>query len=472
MSAGLPSEVATRGWVRSVRRQKHLAFIEVSDGSCQQNLQVVVNGAVDASLTTGSAVQVSGTLQPSLGAAQTAELHAQPQQVVVVGACDATAYPLQKKGHTLEFLRDLPHLRPRTNTIGATLRVRHVLAQSLRATLEGEGFLQVHTPVLTSNDCEGAGELFRVTTANAAPPASSSSTSSEFFGRPAFLTVSGQLHAEAIAAAIDRVYTFGPTFRAENSNTTRHLAEFWMLEPEMAFATLDDVIGLAERCVQGAVQAALARCGDEIRFFQTRGPTTGDLGLARVSGQPFQRLSYSEAVRALQSAYTRGQVSGSKPLPRNKTGGLEVTWGDDLSSEQERWICDWVGEGRPVFVTHYPAALKPFYMRQSDDPSSAGDEGVVEAFDLLAPRLGELVGGSAREERLDKLRAAMQRKGLLTDDSAGGGELDWYLDLRRFGSAPHGGWGLGFERLVLFVTGLDNIRDAIPMPRAPGLCRM
>jgi len=480
--------VTVHGWVRTARRQKRHSFLELSDGSCASGLQVVwpeggggegaLSPADGALLTAGASITAEGVLVASPKPGQAVELAA--ARLSVVCGADAGSYPLQKKAHSVEFLRDVLHLRARGALGGAVLRARHTLAAALHAHLQGAGLLQVHAPVLTGNDCEGAGELFTAVAEQLQTDGEGGSGGGGgggFFGRPAYLTVSGQLHLEAFAAALSRVYSFGPTFRAENSNTTRHLAEFWMVEPEVAPAGLPEALRLCEGAVAAAARALLAERADDVEVLAAGGGASGGGGSGCVA-QPlvarleaaarggFAALTYREALAALEAH-----------------GGRAVPWGSDLSSEQERWLAE-RHVGGPVFVTHYPAALKPFYMRASE-----GDGGTVDNFDLLVPGLGELAGGSAREHRHDRLAAAMAARGLLSRAVAeavagadGGasrppanpanGTLDWYLDLRRYGGVPSAGWGLGFERLVAWACGLDNVRDAAPCPRARNLCSM
>jgi asparaginyl-tRNA synthetase len=475
--------------VRTARRQKRYSFLELTDGTCASGLQVVWPEAGGASagalpaadaalLTAGASVSVEGVLLASPKPGQAVELAA--SRLRVVCGADAASYPLQKKAHSVEFLRDVLHLRARGALGGAVLRARHTLSAALHAHLQGAGLLQVHTPVLTGNDCEGAGELFTAV-AGAPPPGAPQQAlagGGGFFGRPAYLTVSGQLHLEAFAAALSRVYSFGPTFRAENSNTTRHLAEFWMVEPEVAPAGLPEALRLCEGAVAAAAGALLAQRRDDVELLAAGGGASGGGGggaplplVARLEAAArggFAVLTYCEALAAL------GRGGGGRAAP---------PWGSDLSGEQERWLAE-KHVGGPVFVTHYPAVLKPFYMR-----ASGGGGGTVDNFDLLVPGAGELAGGSAREHRHDLLAAAMAKRGLLSDavvkalaGADGGasrppadpanGTLDWYLDLRRYGGVPSAGWGLGFERLVAWACGLDNVRDAAPCPRARNLCSM
>lgn len=457
--------VKVNGWVRSVRDQKQFAFIDVNDGSSLAGLQVVVNSDVPAyttvqSLTTGCSISAIGEIVTSVGAGQSVEMRA--TQVTLLGT--AKDYPLQKKRHSLEFLRTISHLRPRTNSISAVARVRSTLALATHRFFDERGFVYLNSPIITASDCEGAGEMFRVTTTipgsgsiNDIPVVKRGDIQTDnvdftrdFFGKPAYLTVSGQLSAEAFATALSDVYTFGPTFRAENSNTSRHLAEFWMIEPEMAFATLEDSMENAEAFVKYTVNAALERCKKDLEFFD-KFIQKGLLDkLNQVVKQPFQRLSYTEAVAILKGA--------NKPNKRGKKRfEYEVSWGVDLQSEHERYLAEDHFK-RPVFVYNYPSSIKAFYMRDND--SDGGK--TVQAMDLLVPGIGELIGGSAREERLEVLEKKILQNGLESTP------YWWYLDLRRYGSVPHAGYGLGFERLVQFVTGMENIRDVIPFPRFPG----
>jgi asparaginyl-tRNA synthetase len=461
--------VVARGWVRTVRRSKARAFVEVTDGSSLPAIQVVIDGPAGAALATGCAVEVQGNLVEH-HSKPINEIQSTPEQVSVLGAVDTASYPLQKKHHSLEFLREIPHLRPRSNTITAATRVRHVMAATVSSWLDQQGYLQVHTPVITSSDCEGAGETFAVSPSPTNQGEASSSggkEKSKFFGKEAHLTVSGQLHAEVFASAFSKVYTFGPTFRAENSNTARHLAEFWMLEPEIAFAGMGDAMGSAHGVVSAVIEAVKRRCPAELEFF---GKQTDGLmdKLERAQASEYPQVTYTEAVEALRRAEEGGlSFDGAASTAGSAVG---VKWGDDLSSEQEKWLCSEFGGGAPVFVTRYPRALKPFYMlTEAPEPEEPGP--VVGAFDLLAPGIGELAGGSAREHRLAELQGAMGEAGLL-DARGSAGSLEWYVDLRRYGSVPHAGYGIGFERLVQFVTGLKNIREAIAVPRAPGTCHM
>lgn len=457
--------IKVNGWVRSVRDQKQFAFIDLNDGSSLSGLQIVVDGAIPAyntvqSLATGCSITAVGEIVASVGSGQTVEMRA--TNVILLGT--AENYPLQKKRHSLEYLRTIAHLRPRTNSIAAMSRVRSTLALATHRFFEEQGFVYLHSPIITASDCEGAGEMFRVTTTipgdatleripvvkHINSEARRVDFSQDFFTKPAFLTVSGQLSAETYATALSDVYTFGPTFRAENSNTSRHLAEFWMIEPEMAFATLSDDMDNAEAYVKYIIGATMERCAKDLQFFD-KFVSKGLLEkLNNVIDHPFARISYTDAIKLLGEANTPNK-RGKKRFE------FDVSWGVDLQSEHERYLAEHYFK-RPVFVYNYPSGIKAFYMRDFD-----GDDGkTVEAMDLLVPGIGELIGGSAREERLDVLERKIEKNGLNKDD------YWWYLDLRRYGSVPHAGYGLGFERLVQFVTGMDNIRDVIPFPRYPG----
>ena len=422
------------GWVRTKRIAKRFAFLAVNDGSSQETLQLIVDAGTPAfgvldRVQTGAAVRARGATKASPGAGQRLEM--QVDALDVLGSA-AAGYPLQKKGHSLEFLREIGHLRPRTNTFGAVFRIRNVLAAAVHEFFQRRGFVWAHTPIITGSDCEGAGEMFRV----AAPGAGG-----EFFGRPAHLTVSGQLEAEFLALALGDVYTFGPTFRAENSNTSRHLSEFWMIEPEMAFADLDDDAALAEDFLKAMCAAALERCGPELAFLEKHYDAASGDALRALSESTFARLTYTEAADALRKS------DAAFEIPHE--------WGRELATEHERHLTERVCGG-PVIVTDYPRAVKPFYMRVNDDGET------VAAMDVLAPRIGEIIGGSQREERLTVLEQRMDELGVDRE------ELSWYRDLRRYGSVEHAGFGLGFERLVQYVAGMANIRDVIPCPRAPG----
>ena len=531
--------VTVRGWVRTVRDQKQFAFVDVNDGSSLSGLQVVVDGNSGAyalvrsgDVTTGAAIRATGHLVRSVGGKQNVELKC--SELSLVGGCDARSYVLQKKRHSLEFLRNVAHLRPRTNTIGAAMRVRSRLAQATHEFFDRNGFVYVHTPIVTASDCEGAGEQFCVTTLptasaaesgeavgsngnapdvaglrdeatslearvaeqgsrvrelkaavkeDTAPPGTdvkaevdallalkaqladlegriesggtktsgesrSVDYSQDFFGRQAFLTVSGQLNAEIMASAMGDVYTFGPTFRAENSNTSRHLAEFWMIEPELAFASLDDDIDCASAYLRHCVKAVLTECAEDIAFFDKHvsdglvNKLQCVVDNAGSDGRVIERITYTEAVELLQKSSRKFEY--------------DVEWGIDLQSEHERYLCEEVFNGKPLAVTDYPKNIKPFYMRLNEDNKT------VACMDILVPGVGELIGGSAREERLPVLLERMREMGM---DEA---PYWWYIDLRKYGSVPHAGFGLGFERLVQFCTGLTNIRDVIPFPRYPG----
>ncbi len=440
--------VTLRGWVRSARHSKGVSFLEVSDGSCFSGLQVVVSPELEnfeaelRHLQTGCAVAVTGTLVDSPGKGQRFELQA--RRIEVVGAV-AEDYPLQKKRHSFEFLRTLAHLRPRTNTLGAVLRVRNAAAAAIHDFFQERGFVLLHTPIITSSDAEGAGQMFRVSTLDAGDPPRDDGGSvdfkRDFFGRETFLTVSGQLEAEIAALALTNVYTFGPTFRAENSNTSRHLAEFWMIEPEMAFCELDGNVDLAEAFLKHVFSRVLDRCPDDMAFFNERIDQTVLETLNHIIETPFERITYTDAIGILERS--------------GETFEFPVKWGVDLQSEHERFLTE-KHIGKPIVVTDYPSAIKPFYMYFNDD------ERTVRAMDVLVPKVGEIIGGSQREHRLDQLKRRMADQDL--DEAA----YWWYLDLRRYGTAPHSGFGLGFERLVQFMTGMANIRDVIPFPRVPG----
>ena len=442
------AEVTVAGWVRTRRDSKGgFSFIELYDGSAFDGIQVIADGALSnyesdvLRLTIGSSVRVTGVLAESAGKGQRLEIKA--TEVEPYGFADPESYPLQKKRVSFEHLRDLAHLRARTNTLGAVARVRNALSYATHRFFQDRDFLYLHAPIITASDAEGAGEMFRVSTLDpAAMPRGVDGVDhgEDFFGRPTFLTVSGQLNAEAYALALDRVYTFGPTFRAENSNTRRHLAEFWMVEPEMAFADLTDNADLAEEYVQYLVRYVLDHCGDDLAFFD-RWVQEGIIDhLTAVADSEFERITYSEAIEVL------GESGESFEYP--------VEWGADLQSEHERYLAEHVFN-RPVTVTDFPFDFKAFYMRRNDDGKT------VAAMDVLVPGVGEIIGGSQREERLDVLLDSMRIKGMDED------HYWWYLDLRRFGTVPHSGFGLGLERVVQFCTGMQNIRDVIPFPRTP-----
>lgn len=442
-------EVAVRGWLRSKRDSKAgISFLAVHDGSSFDAIQAVAPADLanyDSEvrpLTTGCAVAVRGVLVPSQGKGQAVEIQA--HAVEVLGWVeDAESYPIAKKRHTFEYLRGQAHLRPRTNTFGAITRVRHCLANAIHSFFHDNGFYWINTPIITGSDCEGAGELFRVSTLDFAnlPRTSGGEVdySRDFFSDEAFLTVSGQLEVESYCLAMSRVYTFGPTFRAENSNTSRHLAEFWMIEPEVAFADLGDNADLAEALLKHVFQRVLEECEDDMAFFNQRIDDTVLARLQTMLDHSFERMEYTEAISILKAS--------------GKTFEFPVEWGVDLASEHERFLCE-EHVGRPVVLVNYPREIKAFYMRLNDD------ERTVAAMDVLAPGIGEIIGGSQREERLEVLDARM--------DSKVREELWWYRDLRRYGTVPHSGFGLGFERLINYVTGMENVRDAIPFPRVPG----
>lgn len=440
-------QITVCGWVRTKRESKGLAFLTLSDGSAQDTLQLVVQGESPAfhelyRCNTGAAVCTKGMLKKSPAKGQKYEVEV--FEIAVFGEADPEKYPLQKKGHTLEFLREIGHLRPRTNTYGAIFRLRNILAHAIHEFFQKRGFIWVHTPIITSSDCEGAGDLFTVTSLDldSLPKKEDGGIdfSRDLFGRRTFLTVSGQLEAEFLSMSLGNVYTFGPTFRAENSNTTRHLSEFWMIEPEMAFADLKDDMDLAEEFFRFLCAEVLERGEKELSFLESQYKKISLAELIRLAETPFVHMTYSDAIRELQGAREKFE--------------FPVDWGLDLQSEHERYLTDKVFRG-PVIVTDYPKEVKAFYMRLNSDGRT------VAAMDVLVPKVGEIIGGSQREERLDVLEERMSQIGIPS------GNLQWYLDLRRFGSAPHAGFGLGFERLVQYITGMPNIRDVIPCPRAP-----
>jgi asparaginyl-tRNA synthetase len=444
--------ITVQGWVRTRRDSKAgVSFVNVSDGSCFDPIQVVAPASLPnyesdvRHLTSGCSVRATGELVPSQGKGQAFELQA--SAVEVVGwVDDPETYPIQPKPHSMEFLREVAHLRPRTNTFGAITRVRHCIAQAIHRFFHERGFYWVNTPIITTSDAEGAGQMFRVSTLDFAnlprDDRGNVDFREDFFGREAFLTVSGQLNVEGYCLAMSKVYTFGPTFRAENSNTTRHLAEFWMVEPEIAFADLDDDANLAEDFLKYIFRAVLEERADDMAFFADKLEKTAISRLESLVASPFERIDYGEAIRILEKAPRRFD--------------FPVAWGADLQTEHERYLTEEY-VGRPVVVMNYPEHIKAFYMRLNDDGKT------VAAMDVLAPGIGEIIGGSQREERLDVLDARMRQFGLDFD------HYQWYRDLRRYGTVPHAGFGLGFERLVVYVCGLTNIRDAIPYPRAPGL---
>lgn len=443
--------LSLNGWVRTKRGSKAVNFIALNDGTCFDNLQVVADlSKFDEELlkkiNTGACISVTGTLVESPGSGQAVEMQA--EHIVLWGEADAETYPLQKKGHTLEFLREIAHLRPRTNTFGAIFRIRHHLAFAIHKFFNDRGFYYVNTPIITGSDAEGAGEMFRVSVLDAKnPPLTEDGKvnfEEDFFGAESNLTVSGQLQAEIAALALSKVYTFGPTFRAENSNTARHLAEFWMIEPEMAFYDLEDNMNLCEAFLQFCVSYILDNCKSDLEFLQKMYEPTLLERINFVINNPFKRITYTEAIQILEQ-------SGQK-------FEFPVSWGADLQSEHERFLVEKHFKS-PVIVTDYPRGIKAFYMRANDDGKT------VRAMDILFPGIGEVVGGSQREERYDVLLERVKEQGIHEED------LWWYLELRKFGTAPHSGFGLGFERLMLFVTGMGNIRDVILAPRTPKSAR-
>lgn len=440
--------VAAHGWVKTRRDSKGVHFIQLNDGSSFQDLQVVIDhGSIPAEVmaqaTTGACLRVEGELVQSPGAGQAVELKA--HAIHVYGSADPATYPLQKKGHTMEFLREIGHLRTRSNTFGAVFRVRNALSFAVHKFFQERGFLYVHTPVITASDCEGAGAMFGVTTLDLQKvprtPEGGVDFSQDFFGKPSHLTVSGQLEAEIFALSFTNVYTFGPTFRAENSNTPRHLAEFWMVEPEMAFCDLDGNRKLAEEFLKYIIAHVLDNCRADLEFFNKRVDNTVLETLEHVAASDFEHISYTEAIRILEQS--------------GRDWEFPVRWGVDLQSEHERYLTE-VTFKKPVIVTDYPKEIKAFYMRLNEDGKT------VRAMDVLAPRIGEIIGGSQREERFDVLREKIVNQGLDERD------YWWYLELRKYGSAPHAGFGLGLERMMMYLTGMKNIRDVIPFHRAPG----
>lgn len=440
------TDVVVKGWVRTKRGNKNVAFIALNDGSIIHNIQIVADvNKFDESLlkniTTGSCIKVCGKLVESLGSGQPVEIQA--DSIEIYGTTDAS-YPLQKKGHSLEFLREIAHLRPRTNTFGAVLRIRHAMAFAIHKYFNDHGFYYLHTPLITGSDCEGAGAMFSVTTLdlNNVPKTDEGKVdySQDFFGKPCNLTVSGQLEAELGALALSQVYTFGPTFRAENSNTPRHLAEFWMIEPEVAFYELEDNMELAEDFLKYLIQYALDNCQDDLQFLAKMYDNELIDRLKFVVDNDFVRLEYTEGIDILMKSGVKFE--------------FPVSWGLDLQSEHERYLVEQHFK-KPVILINYPKEIKAFYMKMNDDGKT------VRAMDVLFPKIGEIIGGSQREENLDVLQQRVKEVGVPEKD------IWWYLDTRRWGTAPHSGFGLGFERLLLFVTGMGNIRDVIPFPRTP-----
>ena len=446
-SPATDAEVVVKGWVRTKRGNKNVAFIAPNDGSCVANMQVVVDLAkFDEELlrkvTTGACLRVDGRLVASCGAGQGVEVQA--EKIEIYGTADPETYPLQKKGHSLEFLRDIAYLRPRTNTFGAIFRIRHAMAYAIHKYFNDKGFYYLHTPLITASDCEGAGAMFQVTTLdlNNLPKTEEGAVdySQDFFGRPCSLTVSGQLEGELGALSLGQIYTFGPTFRAENSNTPRHLSEFWMIEPEMAFYELEDNMELAEDFLKYLIRYALENCREDLEFMNKMWDNGLIERLNFVLNHEFKRLDYTEGVEILKASGRKFE--------------FPCDWGCDLQSEHERYLVEEHFK-RPVILINYPKQIKAFYMKQNEDGKT------VRAMDVLFPKIGEIIGGSEREADYEKLSARVHELGMNEK------ELWWYLDTRRWGSAPHSGFGLGFERLLLFVTGMGNIRDVIPFPRTP-----
>ncbi len=449
LRVGNPGDTVTvKGWIRSKREAKEFAFVDINDGSCMANIQVVIDQDVPdyatilKQINTGASIELTGELVISPAKGQRVEVKA--SQVKIHGEADPETYPLQKKRHSFEFLRDIGHLRSRTNTLSAVFRVRNACSAAVHQFFQERGFLWVHTPIISASDCEGAGEMFNVTMLNLKniplTPEQEIDYSKDFFGKAAYLTVSGQLEAEVMAMAFGNVYTFGPTFRAENSNTSRHLAEFWMIEPEMAFCDLLEDMDLAETFLRYIFRYVMEHCQADMEFFNERIDKTVLTTAENIINNQFERLTYTNAIDLLEK-------SGQK-------FEYPVSWGLDLQSEHERYLAESAFK-KPVILTDYPVGIKSFYMRLNDDGKT------VAAMDILAPKIGEIIGGSQREERLDILEQRLVTQGLNPAD------YWWYLDLRRYGTVPHAGFGLGFERLVQFMTGMTNIRDVIPFPRAP-----
>ncbi|HQG36927.1 MAG TPA: asparagine--tRNA ligase [Bacteroidales bacterium] len=447
--AGYPlgSDVKVKGWVRTKRESKGIVFIALNDGSTINNIQIVVDVSCFTDellkdITTGACLAVTGKFIESQGRGQKVEIHA--ESIEIYGKADPEEYPLQKKGHSLEFLREIAHLRFRTNTFGAVFRIRHSMAFAIHKYFNDRGFYYLHTPIITGSDCEGAGEMFHVTSFDLDKvPLKEDGTvdySLDFFGRQTNLTVSGQLEGELGALALGEIYTFGPTFRAENSNTPRHLAEFWMIEPEMAFYDINDNMDLAEDFLKYLIRYALENCMEDLEFLNNMFEKSLIEKLKFVLENPFERITYTEAVEVLISS--------------GKKWEFPIEWGRDLQAEHERYLVE-VHYKRPVIITDYPKDIKAFYMKQNDDGKT------VKAMDVLFPGIGEVIGGSEREENYDKLLSRIRELGLKEKD------FWWYLETRKFGSAPHSGFGLGFERFILFMTGMSNIRDVIPFPRTP-----
>lgn len=453
-SEAISGQVSVQGWVRTHRQSKSVSFIELNDGSAVKGLQLVIEPTLESyanvasRISTGAAIKASGELVASPAKGQKFEMKV--SDILLVGEADPETYPLQKKGHSLEFLREILHLRPRSNTIGALWRVRSRAAMAVHKFYQERDFFYLHTPIVTTSDCEGAGEMFRVSTLDArTPPLLENGQvdfSQDFFKEQAHLTVSGQLEGEIGAMALGKVYTFGPTFRAENSNTTRHLSEFWMIEPEVAFNELPENMQLAWDFVKYVVEDVIKQCGEELEFLHAREWCEKDLmeSLQKLVNSSYTVLDYTEAIKVLESS--------------GKKFEFPVSWGIDLQTEHERFLTDEYIKG-PVFVINYPKEIKAFYMKLNDDQKT------VRAMDLLVPRLGEIIGGSQREERHDVLLNRIKELGLPE------APYWWYLELRKFGSAPHAGFGLGFERLLMYMTGMQNIRDVTPFPRFPGYAK-
>ncbi|WP_372366116.1 asparagine--tRNA ligase [Candidatus Uabimicrobium sp. HlEnr_7] len=440
-------EITICGWVRTRRDSKKFSFMELNDGTCFASIQVIADSEIDSyknvlNASTGSSVKVIGLLKESPGKGQKVEVHA--QKVEIFGVADSD-YPLQKKRHSREFLRTIAHLRTRTNTFGAVFRVRHAASFAVNKFFNERGFYYLHTPIITASDCEGAGQMFRVSTLDAInPPLNEKKEvdyTKDFFAEETSLTVSGQLEAELFASALSKVYTFGPTFRAENSNTARHLAEFWMIEPEMAFCDLAGNMDLAEEFIRYVIKYVLENCEEDMQFFNKWVEKGIIQSLEDLCKSDFERMTYTDAIKVLEKA--------------NKSFDFPVKWGIDIQTEHERYLTEEYHK-KPVFITDYPRDIKAFYMRVNDD------EKTVAAMDLLVPRLGEIIGGSQREERLDVLKKNMAKHDL--DEET----YSWYMDIRRYGTTPHAGFGLGFERLIMYLTGIENIRDVVPFPRTPG----
>ena len=443
-------EVLAKGWVRTKRGNKQIKFIALNDGSTVNNIQVVADvanfdEALIAKITTGASISVTGDLIESVGSGQAVEIQA--KEIEVLGECDPVRYPLQKKNTSLEYLRTVAHLRPRTNTFGAVLRIRHAMAFAIHKFFNDKGFVYLNTPLITESDAEGAGDMFQVTTLNLenVPKKENGMVdfSKDFFGKKTCLTVSGQLEGELGATGVGEIYTFGPTFRAENSNTPRHLAEFWMIEPEMAFYDINDNMVLAEEFVKYLVQYALDNCADDLKFLNDKYDDGLIERLKSVLGIEFQRVTYTEAVEILEEAVRNGQQFE-----------YPVHWGTDFQSEHERYLVE-KHFGKPVILTDFPKDIKAFYMKQNEDGKT------VRGMDVLFPKIGEIIGGSEREASLEKLEQRIDELKMSRKN------LEWYIDTRRYGTVPHSGFGLGFERLLLFVTGMANIRDVIPFPRTP-----